>query len=279
MKLKSAFVILVLLAGLCIISSRQVYAQEQKGDSLIVTIIKALFGFDTENEEFKQDMDYINEVQRGLTASPTPAVTTDPSISPSPGENPNIPSTGSSDNVAAWGRQLTNRLDIGQMGTYCRHVSVLTSSGYTSTTRQCLNNGVSNTGKYWCTNLAIDSENLAGRRGLTNSRHQAVVNMVAFWKSAGDRVYLDYGNASTASKKTILSSVKPGCMMFQMSNPGVHTGSEHVAVIDSVSVDASGNGQVKTLDSNGSRKSYSFPISGYQIRNNFYKHVSFGCYK
>lgn len=250
-------------------------SEEEQGGRLIYGLLEIIFN---------------RNASLSPTASPTAALSpvSTPSgtivpgePTPTGGKQSNIQGT-KAERVAFWGDRIIDKLEnVGTM--YCRHVDRVSAddTSYTSTYRTCANyGGVDSNGTYWCTNLAIDASNLAGVRGLSNANHQAVVNMVAYWKEAPDKVFLEFSQAGEEQKKTTLSTIQPGCMMFQVTSPGRHTGREHVAIVREVNYDtATGNGSIRTIDSNGTKKSYTFPIVNNQIKNLFYPYASFGCYQ
>jgi len=191
------------------------------------------------------------------------------------GSLPSSGFTGGGD-IVSWAGQISNNLQAGQVcdGWNCRQINNSISNGsFSAAVRQGYDDSLTTTGRYWCTQLPIDSYNLAGKKGLNNS-HAAVVNMVKFWQITAGYKYLDY--SGSGNHQQILSQLQPGCAMFQESKHGVYTGYEHAAVVKDVSIN-NGNGYIMTYDSNGPKKTSRYIIDNWQVTNNFYSYVSFGC--
>ncbi len=188
-----------------------------------------------------------------------------------------LPSSGFSggSNIVSWTNQISNNLQAGQIceGWYCKQIGSVSSGSYKAAIRQGYNNSLESSGRYWCTQLVIDSYNLAGKTGLNNS-HAGVVNMAKFWQRTAGYKYLDY--SASSNHQQILTQVKSGCAMFQESRHGVHTGFEHAAIVREINI-KNGNGYIVTYDANGPKKTSRYIIDDWQITNNFYSYVSFGC--
>lgn len=178
-------------------------------------------------------------------------------------------------NIVAWANQISNNLTAGQIcdGWNCRQTNSISNGSYSAAIRQGYDNSLATSGRYWCTQLPIDSYNLAGKKGLNNS-HAGIVGMIQFWKNTSGYKYLDYSGGS--SRQQILNQLQPGCAMFQESKHGVHTGYEHAAIIKDVSI-KNGDGYIITYDANGPQKTSRYIIDNWQVINNFYSYVSFGC--
>lgn len=251
--------------------------EEEQDTDLVYNLLEVIFN---RNQELTPTASPTAQITR----SADPSSEQEASVSTEPtqpgGKQGNIQGT-KAEKVEFWGDKILSKVEnVGTM--YCKHVDTLNNDeGDKSTYRSCANyGGVDSNGTYWCTNLVIDATRLAGVKGLTNASHQAVVNMIHYWKQAPDKVYLEYSQGNTEQKKQTLSTIHPGCAMFQITSPGTHTGREHVAIVKEVSYDeATGNGSIRTIDSNGTKKSYTFAIANNQIKNLFYPYASFGCYQ
>ncbi len=203
----------------------------------------------------------------------------------SPGSRPADTSS-----ILGWTENISSVLEIGpdifipndpnpnQHNTdYDRVVQIITNGTYTATRRTGELIDTSPRGLYWCTNLVIDSYNLAGKAGL-GLNHQAVVNMNNFWKTSSrdfnsGYIYLDYLNDNHQS---VLSALNPGFAIFFESVPGVFTGNEHTAIIKDKHLDSNGNGWIETYDSNTNSKTHRYPIFGWNVKNQRYTLVGFG---
>lgn len=99
--------------------------------------------------------------------------------------------------------------------------------------------------KYWCTFLVIDSYNLAGIKGLSVSSHGLVRNMRDFWQqNPPGYFYIPFNQNTFASQ-----IVKPGYTVIRI-HPNDYT-LDHADVISYIRVDENGDGEIRTLDSNG----------------------------
>jgi hypothetical protein len=174
--------------------------------------------------------------------------------------------------ILRWTVPISNALETGSLWNYYNRMQAdISNNGYTATKRQGLNDGTTPTGLYWCTNLVIDSYNLAGKRGLV-ANHQAVVDMRKFWKTATGYKYVDY----SGNKQQAIQAITPGYAIFFEQNDGVASGAEHVAILKSIEVDNRGNGQIQTYDSNSSVKISQYPIRNWNIENTRYPTRGFG---
>lgn len=181
------------------------------------------------------------------------------------------------ESVLNWAEIINNNLEKGSVDPsyYNKLVDTPQNVGYTATYREGLDTGIGRTGQYWCTNLVIDSYNLAGIKGL-GIEHQTVVNMRSFWMNALNYKYIDYLNGDKAQA---LSQIQSGCAVFFERNPGVHTGFEHAAIIKSINIDSNTNGYMETYDSNSTVKITNYPIYSGDIKNTPLSEllVGFGC--
>jgi hypothetical protein len=57
---------------------------------------------------------------------------------------------------------------------------------------------------------------------------------------------------------------------------GEENGREHVALVSSVSVDAEGNGEVTTIDSNAERKEFTYRVVEGEVTDTPYPVIGFG---
>lgn len=183
---------------------------------------------------------------------------------------PPISSEGSATllSIFEWDTKIVNALLPGLWNYINRLVTAFTNGSYSTGTWAGANEG----SVYWCTYSIVDSYNLAGVSGLSKSNHAAVVNMRNFWKKApSPYIYIDYPGSSTD-----LPLVKQGYAIFLEKVPGQYTGSEHVAMIKTVSVDARGNGYIETQDSNSSTALHKYPVDEWKIQGTHYPVRGFG---
>lgn len=183
---------------------------------------------------------------------------------------PPISSEGSATllSIFEWDTKIVNSLERGIWNYINRLVTAFTNGSYSTGTWAGANEG----SVYWCTYSIVDSYNLAGVSGLSKGQHAAVVNMRNFWKKApSPYVYIDYPGSSTD-----LPLVKQGYAIFLEKVPGQYTGSEHVAMIKTVSVDARGNGYIETQDSNSSTALHKYPVDSWAIQGTHYPVRGFG---
>lgn len=194
-----------------------------------------------------------------ITLAPTPPFVVIDDIGPGPKGNCGF--------VIDWAQKISDKLQIGGGGS-------LSSSGYDNLTRVIANNCGRSTpkaqwlGQYWCTWIIMDSYKLAG---VPIARNPGVVAMHKWWRRAAGFKYIDYSGS-----KENLQQVKPGFAMFLESVPGKHNGHEHVALVKEITVDSRGNGTLITLESNASKKSKTYPVSNWKIKNTTYPARGFG---
>ncbi len=167
---------------------------------------------------------------------------------------------------------LSETAKEGPLGDYNKMIANITNGSYNATKRTGEFINTSPRGLYWCTNLVIDTYNLAGKSGL-NDNHQAVISMRNFWKTSPGYIHLDYLNGNY---QNILSAISPGFAIFFESQPGVFTGNEHVAIIKSKNIDSRGNGFVETYDANTNAKTQRYPVVNWDVKNQLYTLVGFG---
>jgi hypothetical protein len=183
--------------------------------------------------------------------------------------NPTTQSPTGNANIMTWVNQIASNLETGYDGAHNRMLADISNGSYSALKRT----GENVEQVYWCTYIVIDSYNLAGISGLSLSQ-ASVAEMVKFWKRTSGYKYLDYDNAS--DKSSILRQVKAGDAFFQESVAEQWTGSEHVSIVESISIDGNGNGSIKTIDSNARSIYYTFPIDNWTVQNLFYPLRGFG---
>lgn len=193
----------------------------------------------------------------------------------------NPPVTGALADIIQWGQTINSELELGYTfpgATYPyfnRMMANITNNIYTAAKRPGLaENTSSETGLYWCTTIVIDAYNLAGLSGLVWGPHEGVISMVSFWKNTQNYFVLDY---SSGDHQAILSVVKPGYAFFQEKTKDTHTNFEHVNIITEITINANGDGAIKTIDANSGSKRNTYTISEWNIINLTYSGwVGFG---
>lgn len=150
-------------------------------------------------------------------------------------------STGSLAEIVQWAQRINDALQPGlPPSSYNKMLADISNGTYSATKRSAQDRGVGPTGIYWCTNIVIDSYNLANTKGL-NTNHQAVRGMMDFWKKTSGYIFQPYPG-------TDLKLVQAGFALFRI-NPDWNL--DHVSIIESIKIDHRGEGSIKTLDSNG----------------------------
>lgn len=181
------------------------------------------------------------------------------------------PSVNSND-IVYWAKRINDALEPGlPPSSYNKMMADISNGSYSSTKRSAQDRGVSPTGIYWCTNIVIDSYNLAGISGL-GPTHQGVRSMMDFWKSTSGYNFIAYGGLPS------LKETQPGFALFRIYQPNYEY--DHVSIIQNISIDDRGNGDIKTLDSN-SIKGWSSTIrDGKVLEGTYFKSsiVGFGGY-
>ncbi len=133
----------------------------------------------------------------------------------------------------------------------------------TAVSSSCGNTGTYSSG-YISTFFVIDSYNLAGYPQLskTNPTHIVGTSLLGWWKSTAPFTYIDYG-AVSGSHQSILSQNLIGKTMFiNMPSGGVHVG-----IVNSVNVDAHGNGIISILQAGTQYWLDRFEIMNWNITN------------
>lgn len=176
-----------------------------------------------------------------------------------------VPSQGLA-TVLEWAQKINDALQSGlPPSSFNKMLADISNGSYTATKRQALDRGVSSTGIYWCTNLVIDSYNLAGAKGL-GPNHQGVRGMLDFWKKTSGYVFIPYTGADS------LRQAKPGQAFFRINPPDYQY--NHVSILKNISVDERGNGVVETIDSNSSKGWKSTVASGRIVETYFLSRVA-----
>ena len=186
-------------------------------------------------------------------------------------------SSNNNSSVLAWAQTISDNLEPGTTcgNWYCRMVNNINNNGYSVAVRQGIDDGTTSTGRYWCTRLVIDSFSLNGRTNVTGAS-EAVINMTRFWENTSGYKYINYSGSNSTNYPTLLSQVSPGCAMFQETNHGNFTGYEHTAIVKEININ-NGNGYIVTLDANAPDKTNRYVVDDWNIVNNYYPYVSFGC--
>lgn len=137
--------------------------------------------------------------------------------------------------------------------------------------------------RYWCTDLLIDTYNIALGKRVLGEDLGTVENMINFWKKSPTSgfVFVHYRNANEhQSALNALYASKPsfGGALFFESVEGTHNGFEHVALIQNVKLDSTGNGNIQTYEANSGSKTGNYPIYHWQIKGTPYPVTGFGLY-
>lgn len=134
--------------------------------------------------------------------------------------------------------------------------------------------------RYWCTDLIIDSYNLALGKRIIGENLGSVQSQVAFWRSHGNGFLLAHYSEDRQGSLQKLFTTAPdfGEPIFWESNEGVHNGFEHVGLIRSGFLDSHGNGEIDTYESNAWSKTGKYPIHNWVVKNVPYPVVGFGLY-
>lgn len=170
--------------------------------------------------------------------------------------------------IFEWDTKIVNSLQPGIWNYINRLVTAITNGSYSTGTWSGANEG----SVYWCTYSIVDSYNLAEVSGLSKASHAAVVTMRNFWKNASaPYIYIDYPGSSTD-----LPLVKQGYAIFMEKSAGQFLGSEHVAMIKTVSIDTRGNGFIETQDSNSATAIHKYPVDDWKIQGTHYPVRGFG---
>jgi hypothetical protein len=184
--------------------------------------------------------------------------------------NPPVSTVTDGGSILEWDTKIVNQLQPGAawgLSFFNRLTENIGNGTYNTGTWAGSNDGT----VYWCTYSIVDSYNLAGITGLSKSAHGAVVNMRRFWQNAGGNYVYVPASATT------IHHVHPSYAVFMEQVAGVHTGSEHVAMVKEISVDpVNGNGYIITQDSNSSAKTRKFPVYLGVVQNTPYPVRGFG---
>lgn len=144
--------------------------------------------------------------------------------------------------ILYWAQQINDQLQPGlPVDSFNKMLANITNGTYIATIRRALDRGVNSTGIYWCTNIVIDSFNLAGVEGL-GPNQQGVRSMMTFWQTTPGYKYIPNTGIDA------LRQIKPGYAVFRKYESNYTF--DHVSLVKSVSVDERGNGKIETLDSN-----------------------------
>ncbi len=134
--------------------------------------------------------------------------------------------------------------------------------------------------RYWCTDLIIDTYNIALGKRTISENYGAVQNMVTFWQRQGSGfVFAHYSYDPRGSLQSLFSTAPSfgGAIFFEASE-GRHTGFEHVGLVRSGTLDSHGNGEIDTYEANSWRTTGKYPVYNWQIKNVPYPVVGFGLY-
>ncbi|GEM_PF-4382662 len=215
-----------------------------------------------------------------IPPTPIPTLTSlppTPTLTPQPTLAVDKTNYSNSNSVVYWASLISGKLEPGSTcnNDWCRMVTKISNGSTTSTYREGYNDGTGSTGRYWCTTFAKDSFTLAGKIGPNT---ESVATMVSYWENSRSSLYYPY--FSSNDKEKILESIAPGCLLFDETTHRTFTGDEHVAVVEKINIydQPSGTGEVVTFDGNRNIKEWHYPFENWQIHNNKYNFVSFGCF-
>ena len=157
--------------------------------------------------------------------------------------------TGSCGTVIDWDQQIMDALQKGTGNKWDDMPTSFTNCNYSSTP----------TNQYVSSLNVIDAYNLAGFHELTAVDHTVVTDMISWWQgSQAQTAGYTYIPVTGTSIQTILPQIKPGMTMFLGS---------HAGIVNSIEVDANGNGWISILHSNTSYWLGVVIVANWQIRN------------
>jgi len=178
--------------------------------------------------------------------------------------------SGKCGSVVDWDNKIVAKLKIGVNG-YLSDLATPVKSDCASTTPRA--SWVD--GKYWCTYSVADAYNLAGIKGISAGADGLVVTMhTDFKKQKNGFIYVEYGK--TNNHLAALQKVHPGYAMMMEATYLVATGSEHVVLVKSITIDSHGNGKIIFDQSNSSSPTSHFDIVKGEIKGNYYPVAAFG---
>lgn len=169
--------------------------------------------------------------------------------------------TGPCGTVISWDQQIMESLQQGT-GSWNHMSGTFSGCGYTA---------VPST-SYLSTFNVIDAYNLAGLHELSQAAHTSGVDMLSWWRSApaaaAGYYFIDYNG----SIRTIIGGIMPGQSVFLGT---------HVGIVNSVEVDANGNGWISMLHTNTPYWLGVLVVANWQLVNtpSNYTLVGFGGYQ
>jgi hypothetical protein len=176
--------------------------------------------------------------------TPTPAPTAAPGPAPV------------SNNILSWGQQISNSLQTyptSCYGTFIYNVMLQTITNGSYAARQKPGSACGLSGSsYYCTNLVIDSYNLAG---IKNNFSQWVPAMIGQWTSVP---------GLTVKQNSSVEGLQPGDVVFWLILDNAIT-AQHVDMIQSVDVSTDGNGTLTTIDANTNSKVNKFYVRNWNL--------------
>lgn len=162
---------------------------------------------------------------------------------------------GGNSEIARWAVTITSRLK--KEGLYCLYnvqpYNNICNNNYCAT--RFTRGDCSGWWGYLCTQLVIDSYNLAGNK---NSFSTNTYFMEQAWEGkAGYRVMKTNSQSS-------LSQLRSGDVIFMFATYSA-TSLKHVVVIKDVNIDSNGNGEIDILQSNSHTTSSYYPVSRWKV--------------
>lgn len=195
-----------------------------------------------------------------------------------PGGTTGTPGTGSTQSIADWARQITAVTSEGCFGYMNRMTTQFKSASYqiprTYPASDCSNPG----NLFWCADLVREAFYLAGYSDFIQSSY---VPAIRNWFLEGPSGYyhIDYVDGTVLTQNQ-LQTIKPGCaIMYGFQSDPSNDRGDHIEIIDTVSVDARGNGTITTSSVNSSNTSHTNIIDGGTLVAYHREVVGIGCHQ
>jgi hypothetical protein len=173
-------------------------------------------------------------------------------VSPQPGPPPVV---GNND-ILSWGGKILDNIQpypTSCYGTYIYNVMLQTVTNGSYTARKKPGSACGESGStYYCSNLIIDSYNLAG---INNNFSQYVPRMIGQWPSVPGLTVRQSGN---------VDGLQSGDAVFWLISSAAST-AQHVDMIKSIDVSSAGNGTLTTIDANTNSKENKFYVRNWNL--------------
>ena len=159
--------------------------------------------------------------------------------------------------ILSWGQQISSYLQTyptSCSGFYIYNVMLQPVSNGSYTARQKPGSECGTAGSsYYCTNLVIDSYNLAG---IKNNFSQYVPTMIGQWESVA---------GLAVQRSSNVNRLQPGDAIFWLISNAASS-AQHTDIIQSIDVSAStGNGTLTTIDANTNSKVNKFYVRDWNL--------------